>query len=161
MFSGPSWAKDVLQGPLAKKRGRGSRVESARQKKQARRVCKGDVDESGEGDVAGEDGLPAERRKKVARPGGGGAWRAYLHVHGTSLRGGAATDLAANYRQLDQEERAYFEELGKQASSLHRLGQAPFGEAAAARRKAARTARASLPCKPRFGALSARAGEVG
>ena len=141
MFTGPLWTKSVLE-PSRKKRhndagdGEGGR----KQQRRSRKLLQEDRGQQPPHLAAPQNQAgPAGSAKRVARPGGGGAWRAFLHVRGRSFKGGAVTDMATTYRSLGEEDRAYFQQLGRQASASHRLGAAPFAAAAEARRKASRS----------------------
>ena len=69
-----------------------------------------------------------QQRLRKRRPGAGGAWRAFLHVQG---RGVQSRDLAQAYRELDEEERSYYQTLGRQGTAAYRHGIRAFGVAGA------------------------------
>ena len=59
---------------------------------------------------------PAPKRQR----GGGGAWRAYLHLNGANLGQGVQSvlEIAARYHQLSVEERVAYEALGAAGPGL-------------------------------------------
>ena len=54
------------------------------------------------------------------RRGGGGGWRAFVHRQGQGEGSANFKDLASQYRRLSPENRAAYQELGRQASAVHR-----------------------------------------
>ena len=66
-----------------------------------------------------------KKKKEVARPGGGGAWRAFLHLEGQSMKGNMAK-LSAKFAGLSEQERARLKELGQAATAAHRSGAVAF-----------------------------------
>ena len=79
------------------------------------------VDRRGDGPV-----LPVQKK---ARRGGGGAWRAYCHMHGKGRKFDAAVaaELSAGYAALTADERAKYESLGSLATDVHKDGHKAFG----------------------------------
>ena len=67
-------------------------------------------------------------RKK--RRGGGGSWRAFVHLnlHGDKLTSAKATQLSEQYRALSDEEMAPYITLGEQGTLAARYGSGAFGE---------------------------------
>lgn len=72
---------------------------------------------------------PKKTDGKVKRPGGGGAWRAFVHIEAKGKRctPGFFTELSERFRSLSDEQREYYEELGEIARQLHRDGRRGFG----------------------------------
>eukprot|EP00971_Amphidinium_carterae_P009060 179020-Amphidinium_carterae.2 len=70
----------------------------------------------------------AEEQPTPPKRGGGGAYRAYIHVHAKrrKLTKEDMTELSSAYRALSKEEHAYYQALGKQATQLHAAGAHAF-----------------------------------
>ena len=82
-------------------------------------------------DQPAEESLPQDPGKasKVRkRKGGGGAWRAYQHVHakGRKLSPSLVRQLSQAYAQLSDTEYEYFASLGRQATEAHQVGAVTF-----------------------------------
>ena len=60
------------------------------------------------------------------RGGGGGAWRAFVHVRGQGAGAADFSHLAEVYRDLPDNEKEAFVSLGKQGTLLHRDGDSSF-----------------------------------
>ncbi len=78
---------------------------------------------------------PKRERKK--KRGGGGAFRAYLSMESKGHKATADSwkELAHKYRQLSQEEKARYAEIGKAASATHKRGFHAFGPRASRKKK--------------------------
>ena len=65
-----------------------------------------------------------------AKGGGGGAYRAYLHLHhaGKRFRAASIQELTASYNNLSDEDKAQYIELGRLGNLAWRHGYAAFGE---------------------------------
>ncbi|CAE7038707.1 unnamed protein product [Symbiodinium sp. CCMP2592] len=74
----------------------------------------------------------ASGKKSKPRRGGGGAWRAFVsfHAHGKKLTATLASHLSQLYRNLDDEEKAWFAEAGAAGTRAHADGHKAFGERA-------------------------------
>ena len=85
------------------------------------------------------EGPEQENISVVRRRGGGGPWRAYMHVHslGCKLTASKMRELATQYRSLSVAERQRYELIGAEGSKCHREGQGSFpaGSARAKRRQ--------------------------
>lgn len=74
------------------------------------------------------------RRRNVPKRGGGGAWRAFVHdkLRGVAkLDGKSASALAAEYKSLSPDDKAFYAKAGKAASLAHRSGWSSFAAAEA------------------------------
>ena len=71
--------------------------------------------------------LPVDQKKKSR--GGGGAWRAYVHVHAKDriMDGPAWSELARGYRSLSPAGRKRYDEMGDSAADVHRAGARSLG----------------------------------
>ena len=89
-------------------------------------VQAGSVDEPDAGGDAGKK-----------RTGGGGPFRAFVHMEasGTKMDADSMRDLGRRYRALSQEQRAFYQAIGEAGSSCHRAG---LGAFAALSKRAAR-----------------------
>ena len=76
------------------------------------------------------------------RMGGGGAWRAFIHVeaHGQKLTDALAADLSQRYHALTDVEFEYYNTLGDFATRFHRGGAHAFGPRRQSKRAAPRAA---------------------
>ena len=83
--------------------------------------------ESKSKDQLDPDQAPPTRQPKKRR-GGGGAWRAFVHVRAAGLRldGPALSRLSEEYRNLSEEERAHYALVGQRASRAHSQGHSAF-----------------------------------
>ena len=70
-----------------------------------------------------------EGKRPGCRGGGGGAYRAFLHVNhaGKQLSSSSIRELTAQYHQLSPADRAYYESLGRRGNAAWRFGHAAFG----------------------------------
>jgi hypothetical protein len=80
-------------------------------------------------DLSDDGNGPTVRVRKVRydapqKQGGGGAWRAYVHINGKGLAWDPArsTELSMQYRLLTAEEFAFYRDLGRQACISHKTG---------------------------------------
>ena len=84
----------------------------------------------------GPSGSPAASSGDVAMPlvkkhkGGGGPWRAFLHVHakGQKLSSADFSALSARYKALSDTDKEYYNKLGSDAADVHRSGLRSFGK---------------------------------
>ena len=70
-----------------------------------------------------DEEVPVEEpRQRSSRPGAGGAWRAYVHVHSKrrKLTGESASQLGAAYRALTPQQKSFYMELGYLATEMSR-----------------------------------------
>ena len=72
------------------------------------------------------------RKNRRKKPGGGGAWRAFVSARCRGLGRQLFSQLAEEYRSLSDEDRLGFKEAGEVATLRHRRGSASFGELARA-----------------------------
>ena len=74
----------------------------------------------------------ASRKKSKRRRGEGGAWRAFVshHARGKRLTATLASHLSQLYRNLDDEQKAWFAEAGKAGTRTHADGYKAFGDRA-------------------------------
>ena len=72
--------------------------------------------------------------RKKRRPGTGGAWRTFVHSRHERFDRMSMTDLAAEYRALDEETKEHFNILGAAATSARRAGMPGFMERTKRRR---------------------------
>lgn len=73
-----------------------------------------------------------QTKKKIKkRKGGGGAYRAFLSVRtkGTAATAESWSQAKVAYRNLSEEDKAYFKDLGRLATAAHRQGFKAFGPA--------------------------------
>ena len=83
-------------------------------------------------DVQNEDKADIDEEfladKAPKKRGGGGAWRAFTHLHarGKKISGQTSKQLAALYAQLSPEEKQQLVEVGRKATECHRLGSTTF-----------------------------------
>ena len=77
------------------------------------------------------------KRVTKRKRGGGGAFRAYLSMNSKGNKATAHSwkEMAHNYRQLSQEEKASYTEIGKAASATHKRGFHAFGPRASRKKK--------------------------
>ncbi|CAE7797910.1 unnamed protein product [Symbiodinium sp. CCMP2456] len=74
----------------------------------------------------------ASQKKSKRRRGGGGAWRAFVshHAHGKKLTATLASHLSQLYRNLDDDQKAWFAEAGRAGTRAHAHGHRAFGDRA-------------------------------
>lgn len=68
-------------------------------------------------------------QQRPRRTGGGGAWRAFLHrnADGRKLTADVVTELSVRYRNLNDQQRKYYVELGVLATIAKQQGELAFG----------------------------------
>eukprot|EP00971_Amphidinium_carterae_P059182 1169999-Amphidinium_carterae.2 len=113
-LAAPPWIRQWLAKSASdeqnKKIGLPNRKRGPKPKEGSRRKCKRESDRA----ACPPSTAPAAKRPR----GGGGAWRAFQHVHmaGKRLDAESIKDLCAKYHQLSESEREYYVELGKKGS---------------------------------------------
>ena len=68
--------------------------------------------------------------KRLRRSGGGGAWRRYISKRCKGVAKALVSEIAKEYKQLSDVEKAMLVEEGKLATEEHRRGQKAFGQVA-------------------------------
>ena len=71
----------------------------------------------------------ANKNKTAKRGAGGGAWRAYVHIHhaGVKLTRQSAKAIAKEYRDLTSEQYAFYKDLGSKGTMAYKMGFQAFG----------------------------------
>ncbi len=82
--------------------------------------------------------------------GGGGAWRAYVHINhaGVKITRQSARKIAEEFRNISAEERAYYQNIGSKGTMAYRCGYKAFGPSLA------RPAPGSFVQPPEVGTIS-------
>ena len=73
------------------------------------------------------DRTPGDRAR-ISQPGGGGAWRAFVSIHGRGykLTGALSSRLSARYKRLTAAQKAFYAEMGLLGTERHRIGAKTF-----------------------------------